>query len=76
MSVASALRTLRGIWGRSRASGPAARYDALSDRYVCRSGRHDADDPAELTCGCGESLTEAVAPVRPVVPAPRVELMA
>lgn len=76
MSVASALRTLRGIWGRMRESGPTARYDALSDRYVCRSGRHEADDESELTCGCGQPMTEAVEPARPVVPAPRVELMA
>jgi len=58
-----------------RASGPV-RYDALSDRYVCPSGRHDAEEEDELTCACGRPIAAAEAPAHPLVPAPRVELVA
>lgn len=74
MSVTSAVSGLRYAWGRVRAAGGfAVRYDALSDRYVCRSGRHDAEEEGSLTCACGRPAPAAV-PYGPVfVPRPRAE---
>lgn len=73
MSMTSAMSGLRGAWGRVRAAGVfAARYDALSDRYVCRSGRHDAEEERGLTCTCGRRPVGAAGPV--LIPRPRVPL--
>lgn len=55
MFVTSALRRLRNAWERTR-------YDTLSDRYVCPSGRHDSDEEYELTCDCGGAGAPAPAP--------------
>lgn len=76
MSGTSAMSGLRHAWGRLRAAGTfGVRYDALTDRYVCRSGRHDAEDERELTCPCGDRPATTAVPYGPVfVPAPRMEL--
>lgn len=74
MSVTSALRRLWGIGGRGSGLS-AVRYDAISDRYVCPSGRHESENAAALTCACGRppaagtrALVEVELPGAPLPP--------
>jgi len=72
MSMTSVMSRLCGVRGRVRTAGVfPVRYDVFSDRYVCRSGRHDAEEEAELACACGPPAAGAppYGPVR--IPRPR-----